>query len=186
VAAPAGLLFVEGFFRLISLVLPIAPENLQSFQRALLPKHVPDYQLLLFFSLLPGVFEELLFRGVLLHGLRRRFHPAALSVINGAVFGLFHVALFRLAPTALLGALLAAVTLLTGSIFPAMLWHALNNALGIMAARYLPGTDALPVSTYLAGAGILAASFWVLWRNRTPYSDMKKSSARRSTQKPGV
>src|SRR2546423_15200174 len=68
-------------------------------------------------SIMPGIFEEITFRGVLLHGLRQRFRPAMTVLLVGIIFGLFHVALFRFAPTALLGMILAAVTLLTRSIF---------------------------------------------------------------------
>jgi len=84
----------------------------------------------------------------------------------GIIFGLFHVALFRFAPTAFLGVLLAAIVLLTGSIYPAMLWHALSNAASLLAFKAgLPLTDLDPLS-YLLGAAILTVAMWVMWRNR--------------------
>ena len=129
--------------------------------------------LLIFLAVLPGIMEELTFRGVLLHGLHNRLHPVALSLVVGLIFGLFHVALFRLAPTAFLGVLLSMVTLLTGSIFPAMLWHALNNALALLSGYHeFPVSDLHPVWYSFGLAGLLAA-FWILWRNRTPYRGLR-------------
>ena len=99
--------------------------------------------------------------------------PPRPALVVGLVFGLFHMALFRFAPTALLGVILAAVTLLTGSIFPAMLWHGLSNALGVLTEMLkIPETE-LDAVCYLTGAGLLAVSFWILWRNRTPYPGLK-------------
>jgi sodium transport system permease protein len=172
-AAPSAILAGTGLFRLANLVFPVPPEMLEGFATALLPQHIPFWQLLLFLALLPGVFEELTFRGVLLHGLHARLHPAVLALVVGLIFGLFHAALFRLAPTAFLGVLLTAVTLLTGSIFPAMLWHTLNNAMGLLVGYYdLPASDLEP-SLYLLGVVGLLASFWILWRNRTPYPGLR-------------
>lgn len=172
-AVPGGLLTAVGLFRLVSLVLPVPVKVMESFEQGILPPNVPMLELLFFLTVVPSVFEEIAFRGMLLHGLRRRLHPVTLAIVVGLTFGVFHVALFRLVPTACLGAMLAAVTMLTGSIFPAMLWHCLSNATGIWAAQQqIPETD-LDSACYLMGAGLLAAAFWIFWRNRTPYPGLR-------------
>ncbi|MGE5235037.1 MAG: ABC transporter permease subunit [Acidobacteriota bacterium] len=173
IGAPAGLLTAVGVFRLASLVIPVPAKLLESFDRALLPAGIPFWQVLVLLSVLPAICEEIAFRGLLLHGLHRRLRPAAVVVVVGAVFALFHVALFRLAPTAFLGLILASVTLLTGSIFPAMLWHGLNNLLGLLAGRADLPLSGLDADFYLAGAAILAAAFWLLWRTRRPYPGLR-------------
>jgi sodium transport system permease protein len=172
-AAPSGILAGTGLFRLANLVFPVPPEILQGFAQTLVPQGTPVWQLFLFLAVLPGVFEELTFRGVLLHGLHTRLRPGTLALVVGLIFGLFHAALFRLAPTAFLGVLLTAVTLLTGSIFPAMLWHALNNALGLLVGYYDIAASDLEPPLYLLGAAGLAAAFWIIWRNRTPYPGLR-------------
>jgi sodium transport system permease protein len=172
-AVPGGLLVALGMFRLSNLFMPVSTKVTESFSESVLPPDISPAQLLFFLAVMPAVFEEIAFRGLLLHGLRRRLHPAALAVVVGVVFGIFHVALFRFVPTACLGVMLAAVTMLTGSIYPAMLWHCLNNAAGLLASRLqLPETGLGPVC-YLAGAGMLAAAFWIFWRNRTPYPGLR-------------
>jgi membrane protease YdiL (CAAX protease family) len=63
-----------------------------------------------------------------LRGLRTRAGPAAAVALTGLLFGVFHIELSRILPTALLGVLLSLIALESGSILPAMLAHFLNNA----------------------------------------------------------
>ncbi len=172
-AAPAGMVAGVGVFRLANLFVPVPTRVLESFGQEILPTGIPLWQTVALLSILPGIFEEMTFRGMLLHGLRARLHPAALAVVVGLVFGLFHVALFRIAPTAFLGVMLASITLLTGSIFPAMLWHALNNAMGLLLSQVNMPLDRAEWGVYAAGAAILVAAFWIVYRNRTPYPGLR-------------
>lgn len=172
-AAPGGFITALGVFQLANYFLPAPTSVIEAFGEGVLPKSIPFWQLLVFMTVLPGVFEELTFRGMLLHGLHRRLRPAALVLVVGVVFGIYHVALFRFVPTACLGMMFAAVTLLTGSIYPAMLWHALSNALGLLAYKLQIPESGLDPVCYLAAGGMLAVAFWIFWRNRTPYPGLK-------------
>lgn len=173
IGAPSALMAGLGLSKLASLVLPVPQEFLESYVKSMLPEDIPFWQLLLLIAIIPGIIEEIAFRGTLLNGLHRRLHPAALALTVGLIFGLFHFALFRIIPVAFLGIVLTTVTLLTGSVFPAMLWHALNNGIGIVAARY--GASGLYYEpwVYAASAIPLALSFWILWRGRTPYPHLR-------------
>lgn len=176
IGAPSGFLTGVGLGRLSQLVLPVPERMIESFSQFLLPQGIPLWQIVLLLCLLPGICEEIAFRGLLFYGLRRRFHPVALCVVVGCIFGLFHMSLFRLVPTAYLGIVLAAVVALTGSIFPAMLWHALNNAVGLVPARLnLWPEGLLPVWTVLPGLAGLGLAFWILWRTRRPYPGLRRS-----------
>ena len=172
-AVPGGFITALGIFQLTNHLLPAPTGITESFSEALFPKNIPFWQVLLFVTVLPGIFEELTFRGMLLHGLHRRLHPVALVLVVGVVFGIYHVALFRFVPTACLGVMFAIVTLLTGSIYPAMLWHALSNALGVLAYKLQIPESGLDPVCYLAAGGMLATAFWIFWRNRTPYPGLK-------------
>ena len=88
----------------------------------------------------------------------------------------------RLLPTAALGVVIGAVTLLTGSIFPAMLWHALHNATGILAARQGVAVMELGWWVYAAGTAAAALALGLIWRHRTPYPDLRASIRRRAAQ----
>lgn len=173
VGVPSGLLLANGLFELSNLIFPVPERMVEGFSQALLPEHIPFWQMLLFLSVLPGICEEIAFRGVLLYGLRRRFHPALVPLVVGLIFGLFHFSLFRIVPTAFLGVILAVVTMLTGSIFPAMLWHALNNAATLLVIRSGASVVGLDTWLYVTATPLLAAAFWILWRHRSLYPGLR-------------
>ena len=173
IGAPAGLLTGIGVFRLANLVVPVPPEMLEAFSEALLPGALPLWQAILFLAVLPGICEELAFRGLFIYGLHRRLHPLALVPVVGLAFGIFHVALFRIAPIAYLGMLLTTVTLLTGSVFPAMVWHALHNALALGAGHLHAPLEEASIALYGLSTATLAVAGFILWRARTPYPHLR-------------
>jgi membrane protease YdiL (CAAX protease family) len=58
----------------------------------------------------------------------------AAVVITAALFGLFHMDVYRLIPTMMLGVLLGFIALESGSIVPAMVAHFCNNAMLVTLA----------------------------------------------------
>jgi sodium transport system permease protein len=77
----------------------------------------------------PALCEEILFRGVILAGLRRLGVWPALLVC-GLLFGVAHASIYRLLPTMFLGILLTWLVWRTGSIWTAVVAHAINNGIG--------------------------------------------------------
>jgi sodium transport system permease protein len=173
-AIPSGHVVAIGVFRLANLVLPVPKQVLEQFGREVLPDSIPLWQLVLFVSILPGICEEIAFRGPLLHGLRRKLRPAPLALAVGLIFGLFHVALFRIIPTGFLGVVLTAVALFTGSIFPCILIHAGNNAFGLWAAKTNFQVSTLHWWIYLVAAVVFCLSLYIFYRYRTPYPGLRK------------
>lgn len=177
-AIPSGTLVGIGVFKLAGFVFPVPQRLLEQFSRALLPPGVPLWQLVLFLAILPGICEEIAFRGLLLYGLHRRFRPVALALVVGLIFGLFHVTLFRIIPTAFLGVTLTVMALLTGSIFPGMVAHAGNNVLALYLSTRGIAVDKLGWWAYAIGAGVFALSFFIMYLNRTPYPGLRKAQDR--------
>ncbi|MDE6944690.1 MAG: ABC transporter permease, partial [Lachnospiraceae bacterium] len=83
---------------------------------------------LLVIALAPAICEEMLFRGLILHSLKERYKIASAIFITAALFGFYHMSLVKFIPTGLLGLALCYVVWRTGSIYPAILMHFLNNA----------------------------------------------------------
>ena len=93
-------------------------------------------------ALVPAICEEFTFRGLFLSAFRTKFSPAVSVVITAVLFGLFHVFvrdnlfLERFIPSTLMGLLLGSICLITRSIYPGMLLHALHNGLLLSMAHY--------------------------------------------------
>ncbi len=166
--APAALMVGLGLAEVVNTyVFPVPVESMERLAESLVAPELPLWQMVLFVCVMPGVFEELAFRGVLLHGLRPRIRqPWLLALTVGLVFGIFHVSLARIAPTAWLGFVLTWVVLFGGSIYPAMLWHALSNALVLVPAHQgWVGEEFAPSGWWaLPAAAILALALWILHR----------------------
>jgi sodium transport system permease protein len=79
------------------------------------------------FALTAGICEEILFRGVMAGLLRRYWPTATVSLVVGALFGLFHFSIYRIIPTGVLGVLLTYLFLRTGNLIYPMIMHTLQN-----------------------------------------------------------
>jgi len=77
------------------------------------------------------VLEEVVFRGVLFGVLQRRFGFAPACAISSVVFAAVHVNIAASVPLALVGAMLAYVYARTGSLWYAILWHAVFNGVNM-------------------------------------------------------
>ncbi len=120
----------------------------------------PLWLLLLVLGVMPAICEELLFRGVILSLMPKRFSTTRRVLTVGGMFGAFHMSLLRFLPTGLLGCVLTFLAIRTGSVFPCMLLHAGHNMLSVFIAVQLKekiggGELAIGVATGLAGLAIL-------------------------------
>ncbi|MEL7061877.1 MAG: CPBP family glutamic-type intramembrane protease, partial [Acidobacteriota bacterium] len=167
-AAPAGLIVALLSSQLGSGLFPIPQEMAEAFSRALLPEDLSLVELLFWIAVMPAVCEEIAFRGVLMHGLRRKLSPLALCLATAVVFALFHFELFRLLPTMTIGLMLAGVTWLSGSIYPAVVWHGLNNGLAVVAEKREIRLDEVEPWVSAASVAVLVGCFAWFWRFRRP------------------
>ncbi|MDE0899518.1 MAG: type II CAAX endopeptidase family protein [Longimicrobiales bacterium] len=133
--------------------------------------------LLLLLAVTPAVCEEILFRGMLLGG-TRTLQPWRMIVLNGVVFGAFHLSFetaIRFVPTATLGMVIAWAVWRTGSIWAGALMHFLNNGAIVAlasapAAQKLFATPDAPPPWWLVpvGAVLFALGARILLRHQTP------------------
>lgn len=115
----------------------------------------------------PAICEEMMFRGLLLDkkmGLNIHF----MAILSGLTFAMFHVGFDQLFYTFPLGMVFAYVTLITGSIFPAMLMHLFNNSLGSLVQLIPAGPEEAVAEEAISLMGLLpmfavavAAGFFV-------------------------
>ena len=88
----------------------------------------------------PAICEELLFRGLLVSAFRRRLGVWTTVLAVGLLFGIFHMSIYRMLPTAITGFVLTYLMLRTGSIVAPMCAHAVLNM-----AYLLLSSDDIPV-----------------------------------------
>ena len=133
-AMPLGwfLAWIQGF------VIPVPWELLEGLDELLTAETTPRLLwLLVIFAVTPALCEEFVFRGVLLGGTRRSGSIMRVALLNGLVFGAFHVSfesVFRFLPTAWLGVVLAWAVLTTSSIWVGALMHFVNNGAIVLIA----------------------------------------------------
>jgi membrane protease YdiL (CAAX protease family) len=108
--------------------------------------------------------EEVFFRGFALPALRRTLGPFAAMLLSATLFSLLHLDPVGFLGLMEIGILLAALRFWSGSLWAAMIGHAVNN--GVAATAFLLGWEdpdlpppawvlALGVTLLIAGAGLL-------------------------------
>jgi membrane protease YdiL (CAAX protease family) len=116
-------------------------------------------------AVFPAVCEEIVLRGALLPGLRRGLGAAGAVAASALVFGLIHVdqaqgasAWFRVPFTVLVGVVLGALRLWTGSLVPPILAHAVLNTITFATVALSGAADAPPETKPepVLGAALLA------------------------------
>ncbi len=118
-------------------------------QLAEMAREVPSLAVaVLIFALMPAITEEIAFRGFILSGLGKSYRTGTAIVISAFLFGFLHVLLSlfqQLFGATLLGLVLGLIAVRSRSLWPGVLFHFINNAIGVLivdAARH-PGLASL-------------------------------------------
>jgi sodium transport system permease protein len=125
---------------------------------------------------LVSVCEELVFRGFVLTGLSRRYGPGTALFLSSFLFALFQLNVYQAIPHFVLGLVLGILTQRTGSLYPAIVFHAVYNILIGLVPFVAPEvfawcfttdpnvTNARPITLagWLSAAGCLAVTFALL------------------------
>jgi sodium transport system permease protein len=146
---------------------PTPPEVRRALERMVVPASGPrPLALDLFaFALVPAVAEELLFRGLVYGALKPRTGAAGAVVISAALFGAYHGSVHRLVPAMFGGLMLGSVRAASGSLWPALAYHIVNNAIVVVAMHC--GLQPPPTLLFGAGALVVAvAGFALVVRSR--------------------
>lgn len=178
----AGVLLIAGALPVVwlvgwlqSFVLPIPWELLEGLEELMTARSVERFLwLVLILAVTPAFCEEIVFRGVLLGG-TRSLDPWRMILLNGLVFGAFHLSfqtVIRFLPTAMLGALIAWAVWRTGSLWVGTFMHFLNNATIVLltslpAVRDVFNDPEVPPPLWLVPTGLLALALGIALLRRT-------------------
>lgn len=112
-------------------------------------------------AVLPAVFEEVLFRGILLKGLKG-FPVWAAALLCGGMFSLFHQNPAQTLYQFFCGVAFALIAIRSGSILPTALAHFLNNALIILSAKFSWNVYVLPILIDSAVCLVLSLAYLIV------------------------
>jgi uncharacterized protein len=122
-------------------------------------------------AVVPAICEEFAFRGVLQPLLLRQFsNPHVAIWLTALMFSLIHMQLYGFIPRLLLGAIMGYLVWWSGSLWPALVAHLANNAMGILVFRMTGGQMELPAPwwTQVILALLFLSGFWYFVRNNRP------------------
>jgi sodium transport system permease protein len=88
------------------------------------------------YALVPAICEEIAFRGLILSGLVRRLGAGKGILVSALLFAFGHLNALQFVPTFILGLALGYITVRSGSLFPAILFHLVHNGLIITVAYF--------------------------------------------------
>ncbi len=126
------------------------------------------------YALLPAVFEEFFFRGLLLNCLKGVKHIAVILTV-GLCFALYHNSLAQLIYQFAYGAVLTALALACGSVIPCIIAHFINNFTVIVLQYFKEQLNLLnPLCIAIGVVGLILVSlvmFFALSKKKTDKSN---------------
>lgn len=129
-------------------------------------------------SILPGLGEELFFRGIFMRFAAKRFSNIGIPLlISATMFAFAHGSIFNFVPILLAGLTLGLIYYLTGSLWMNMLAHAVYNGLQITliflmkdnaAIRNMMETNQIPLWLFAVGLVLSAGLLYLFFKVATP------------------
>jgi uncharacterized protein len=128
-------------------------------------------------AVIAPVIEELIFRGLILHGLRKNYHGVTAVLVSALLFSLFHLNPWQMPATFVLGVLLGWLMIRTNSILLAILGHSVNNLLVLLTITYweqisthsvylMEKKEKLLLGAMVIGLSLILIYFSTLWPSK--------------------
>ena len=147
--------------------LPDALQQLEASHNALIERVLSTDRSVLFnvavLALAPALCEEVLFRGYVQREAERGMGVLGGILFSGIAFGVYHLRFSQVLPLCMIGVFLAYLVWRTGSLWPAVVVHFVNNAIAVVLAAFASRNQALDMADmervqvpwYLVVAGLL-------------------------------
>ena len=150
-----GAFFGLGFLNFIELLAKIGFEI-----KGTMPPLNNGYQLaltIIIVCIMPAVFEELLFRSVILGGTKGLGTVKAI-LLNGFLFSLFHTNPAQTIYQFIMGCAFSIIAIKSGSVLPSVIMHFLNNLVVILFLYFAPGLNVFYWYTIAIGLVLFVGS----------------------------
>ena len=113
---------------------------------------------LIIISVVTGLCEEALHRGLIQHTFTKGRSELAVMLIMALIFGLFHLSPFRFLPTAIMGFVLTYVMIKTENFLVPVLYHAIHNAVAFVQSYGADTSQAVVVPLSLVGVFLILSA----------------------------
>jgi membrane protease YdiL (CAAX protease family) len=160
----ATIIFMIGFVivsseldNLVNFILPM-PEMFRNIFDALMAKQVFVFAIIVI-GIIPGIMEELFFRGLILDGLNRNYTKRKAIIISAFLFGIIHLNPWQFYSGFIIGIISAYICINTNSIFLPMYIHLFNNTLYTITVKY---RDLIPIKGFNSNF-VTPVEFQPLW-----------------------
>ena len=143
-------------------------DNLENYEQliASMIGQSPTWLVLLAVGIVAPIAEELLFRGLVFHMFNRHVNIKVALVIQGLLFGAFHMNLVQGVYASVLGIVLGIAYILTGNLWIPILMHVVNNTVALLLPEVWMN-DPL-ISAGLMGLLLLVPlGLWLLYKSNS-------------------
>jgi len=150
--------------QIINIIYPFPEQYLENFQNLYFLEGRTFLYSLFIIALLPGIVEEVMFRGYFIKAFREKGIWNSI-VISAILFAILHLDIFRFVPVAILGVWMGYLLVKSGSIFLPILAHTANNSLALFIARYgegIPGIELIISDDMVAWWTVIPAAILFL------------------------
>jgi uncharacterized protein len=108
------------------------------------------------------VVEELIFRGVIMHGLMRNYSKGTAVFFSGLLFALFHLNPWQFPATFVLGMILGWIMIRTRNIALCITGHAINNLLVLLSISWMQQIKESPLASLSVLQVLIISAFLVI------------------------
>ena len=129
------MIIVGTISQLINIIFPFPENYLEMMKNLVQMNGISTWKLLFIIAVLPGVCEEIMFRGFIINAFTKKGFWYAI-IVTGVLFGIMHLDPFRLIPVTILGIWMGYLLLKTNTILIPIFAHFINNALAILLGKY--------------------------------------------------
>ncbi len=134
--AALPLLLLSGILgQLINFLFPVSESYIEAMQKLITVQEKGLWFTIFVVGVLPGVCEEVMFRGFILNALKKKGIWYGI-IFSAVLFGAFHLDPFRFLPVTLLGIWLGYLAVKTKSLYVPILAHFTQNSLAIIITNY--------------------------------------------------
>lgn len=123
----------------------------------------PVWLILLTVGIVAPIAEELLFRGLIFHLFNRHLNIKIALIIQGILFGAFHMNLVQGVYASVLGVVMGIAYVLTGNLWIPIVMHIVNNSAAVLLPESLMN-DPIITTVLLSLILLVPLGLWVLYR----------------------